>query len=56
MIDMSAMRSVSVDPLGRIAEASGGALLEDLDRATIAHGLAAPSGTYLDTGVAASGS
>src|SRR5207247_3066533 len=36
----------------RIAEASGGALLEDLDRTTIAHDLAAPSGTYLDTGVA----
>jgi len=52
MLDMGAMRSVSVDPVRRIAEASGGALLEDLDRATIAHGLAAPSGTYLDTGVA----
>ena len=52
MVDMGAMRSVSVDPVGRFAEAGGGALLEDLDRATIAYGLAAPSGTYLDTGVA----
>ena len=52
MIDMGTMRSVSVDPDRRIAEAGGGALLEDLDGATIAHGLAAPSGTYLDTGVA----
>jgi len=52
MLDMGAMRAVSVDPVRRIAEADGGALLEDLDRATIAHGLAAPSGTYLDTGVA----
>jgi FAD/FMN-containing dehydrogenase len=52
MLDMGAMRSVSVDPDRKLAEASGGALLEDLDRATIAHELAAPSGTYLDTGVA----
>lgn len=52
MIDMGGMRSVAVDPERRIAEASGGARLEDLDRATIAHELAAPSGTYLDTGVA----
>jgi len=52
MIDMGTMRTVRVDPDRRVAEAGGGALLEDLDRATIAHGLAAPSGTYLDTGVA----
>ena len=52
MVDLSTMRSVSVDPDRRIAQASGGALLEDLDRATTAHGLGAPSGTYLDTGVA----
>jgi FAD/FMN-containing dehydrogenase len=52
MIDMGTLRSVSVDPGRRLAEAGGGALLEDLDRMTIAHGLAAPSGTYIDTGVA----
>lgn len=52
MLDMGAMRSVTADPDRRVAEAGGGALLEDLDRATIAHELAAPSGTYLDTGVA----
>jgi FAD/FMN-containing dehydrogenase len=52
MVDLGTMRSVSVDPVRKVAEAGGGALLEDLDRATIAHELAAPSGTYLDTGVA----
>jgi FAD/FMN-containing dehydrogenase len=52
MVHMSRMRAVGVDPDRRVAEASGGALLEDLDRATIAHELAAPSGTYIDTGVA----
>ena len=52
MVDLRAMRTVTVDPSNRTADAGGGALLEDLDRATTAHGLAAPSGTYLDTGLA----
>lgn len=52
MVDMGEMRTVTVDPVGRTADAGGGALLEDLDRATSAFGLAAPTGTYLDTGVA----
>jgi FAD/FMN-containing dehydrogenase len=52
MIDLGELRDVTVDRRGRTAEAGGGALLEDLDRATTAVGLAAPSGTYLDTGVA----
>jgi FAD/FMN-containing dehydrogenase len=51
MIDLGELRRVTVDRRGRTAEVGGGALLEDLDRATTAVGLAAPSGTYLDTGV-----
>jgi FAD/FMN-containing dehydrogenase len=51
-VDLGAMRAVTVDPKRRLAEVEGGALLEDLDRATTSHGLGAPSGTYLDTGVA----
>ncbi len=51
MIDLRDMRSVMVDREARIADSGGGTLLEDLDRATTAVGLAAPSGTYLDTGL-----
>lgn len=52
LVDLREMRAVTVDPAARTADAGGGALLEDLDRATTAVGLAAPTGTYLDTGVA----
>jgi FAD/FMN-containing dehydrogenase len=45
MLDLASLRSVSVDPALRVADAGGGARLDDLDRATTAHGLAAPSGT-----------
>ncbi len=51
MIDLRHLRSVTVDPAARLADAGGGALLEDLDRATTAHGLVAPSGTYSETGI-----
>ncbi len=51
MLDLGDMRSVTVDPAPRLAEVGGGAVLEDLDRATTAHGLAAPSGTFSTTGV-----
>jgi FAD/FMN-containing dehydrogenase len=44
MIDLSLMRAVVVDPGARIARASGGCLLRDLDLATTAHGLACPLG------------
>jgi FAD/FMN-containing dehydrogenase len=52
VIDLSRWRSATVDPERRIAEALGGCLLMDLDVATASHGLAAPSGTFLDTGIA----
>jgi len=45
------MRSVVVDPERRLAFAQGGALWEDLDGATVAHGLATTDGTFVDTGI-----
>ena len=51
VIDLSRWRSVSVDPVALTADAQGGSLLMDLDAATTAFGLAAPSGTFVDTGV-----
>ena len=51
VIDLSRWRSVTVDPGQRIADAEGGGLLMDLDVATAGHGLAAPSGTFFDTGI-----
>jgi FAD/FMN-containing dehydrogenase len=52
MIDLSGMRSVTVDPLGRRAWAEGGATWGDLDRESQAFGLATPGGLISDTGVA----
>jgi FAD/FMN-containing dehydrogenase len=52
MVDLSAMRSVVVDPVRRTAEVGAGALLADVDRATQAHGLAVPLGINSTTGIA----
>jgi FAD/FMN-containing dehydrogenase len=51
MIDLSRMRSVSVDPAARTARCGGGATWADLDGATQAHGLAVTGGFISHTGV-----
>ena len=51
VVSLAAMRGVEVDPQRRIARAGGGAQWEDVDRATTAHGLAVPGGTFVDTGI-----
>lgn len=52
MIDLSLMRAVQVDPIGRTARVQGGAKLADVDHETQAFGLVAPAGVVSDTGVA----
>lgn len=51
LIDLSGWRGAEVDPVGRTAAALAGSRLMDLDAATAAYGLAAPSGTFVDTGI-----
>lgn len=51
VIELSAMRAVSVDPVGRRAEVQGGALWGDVDHETQAHGLATTGGIVSHTGV-----
>lgn len=51
-LDMSQFRDISVDPEARTARVGAGNLLADVDRATLAHGLAAPFGFVSLTGVA----
>jgi FAD/FMN-containing dehydrogenase len=51
LIDLSTWRGAEVDPAGRTAIALAGSRLMDLDAATAAYGLAAPSGTFVDTGI-----
>ena len=51
VIDLSAMREVTVDPQRRSATAQGGALWRDFDAATHPHGLATTGGLISTTGV-----
>jgi FAD/FMN-containing dehydrogenase len=51
-LDMSAFRDVVVNAGERVARVGAGSLLGDVDRATQAHGLAAPLGFVSLTGVA----
>jgi FAD/FMN-containing dehydrogenase len=52
VLDLSAMNAVSVDRSASRAEALGGALLGDLDRAGVPAGLVVPAGVVSHTGVA----
>ena len=52
MIDLSAMRGVSVDPATRTVRVAGGATWGDVDRETQVFGLAVPGGIVSTTGVA----
>ena len=51
MIDLSAMRAVSFDPVERTALVQGGALWADVDHETQAHGLATTGGIVRHAGV-----
>ncbi|MGH8265353.1 MAG: FAD-binding oxidoreductase, partial [Steroidobacteraceae bacterium] len=52
MIDLSAMRSVRVDPAAKSARVAGGAWIGDLDWEAQQYGLATPMGEISNTGVA----
>lgn len=52
VIDLSAMRSVTVDPGHRTVRADAGCTLGDLDHATVGFGMAIPTGFLASTGVA----
>jgi FAD/FMN-containing dehydrogenase len=52
VIDLSPMRSVSVDPKARTARAGGGATWGDFNYATHAYGLATTGGIVSTTGIA----
>jgi len=52
MIDLSRMKSVRVDPVGRTARAEGGCTWGDFDHETQAFGLATPGGIARPTGIA----
>ncbi|HVN44264.1 MAG TPA: FAD-binding oxidoreductase [Steroidobacteraceae bacterium] len=52
VIDLSAMRSVHIDPAAKLARAEPGVLLGQFDREAQAFGLATTAGTASDTGLA----
>jgi FAD/FMN-containing dehydrogenase len=52
VIDLSPMRSTTVDPRARTVRVDGGATWGDVDHATVAFGMATPSGFIASTGVA----
>lgn len=52
VVDLSAMRNVTVDPDQRVAQAEGGVRFGDLDRETQKFNLAVPVGVVSETGAA----
>jgi FAD/FMN-containing dehydrogenase len=52
VIDLSAMRSVHVDPVARTVRAQAGATWAEVDRATQLFGLVTPGGEVSETGIA----
>lgn len=52
MIDLSSMRNVTVDQTRQVAIVDGGATLGNIDSETQKYGLAVPTGTVSETGVA----
>jgi len=52
VIDLSAMRAVHADPVGRTVHVQAGATWADVDRVTAPLGLATPGGVVSETGVA----
>lgn len=52
VIDLSELREVTYDAATQTARAQGGALLKDLDGATLPHGRAVPTGVFGETGIA----
>lgn len=52
VIDLSLLRSTTVDPERRTVRADGGCVWGDVDHATVAFGMATPSGFISSTGVA----
>lgn len=51
MLDLSAMNDVTIDTQRRIARTGGGALLNNLDTASLEHGLVTTAGVVSHTGV-----
>ncbi|MEU4097851.1 FAD-binding oxidoreductase [Streptomyces sp. NPDC026673] len=52
VVDLSAMRTVTVDPETRVVRAQPGVTLGEMDAAAQRHGLAVPAGTVSSTGIA----
>jgi FAD/FMN-containing dehydrogenase len=52
VLDLSLLRAITINPIERIAEVEGGALLGDLDKAGTPYGLVTPAGVVSHTGVA----
>lgn len=51
VIDLTPMKGIRVDPVGRTMRVEGGCILSDLDHATHAFGLAVPTGVVATTGI-----